>query len=163
MESPECQSTHTFPILFRDPSPQIMGQTPGKLGVFCLWLETPLNQPNAKNFQRGIRKRPGQGIGNQSRVTTASTFAQVEEVVDLGASRRTARVGWCLRDVAVVVKAVLGSHFGVGAPPLLVCFSGHWDVHWGFGILTHDHLSQRGTPRILVLPYISILSRNPSF
>ena len=22
-------------------------------------------------------------------------------------------------------------HFGVGAPPILVYFSGDWDVHWG--------------------------------
>ena len=25
-------------------------------------------------------------------------------------------------------------HFGVGAPPILVYFSGDWDVHWGYGI-----------------------------
>ena len=31
----------------------------------------------------------------------------------------------------------MGSHFGVGAPPILVYFSGDWDVHWGYGILTH--------------------------
>ena len=32
-------------------------------------------------------------------------------------------------------------HFGVGAPPSLVYFSGDWDVHWGYGILTHGHMS----------------------
>ena len=31
-------------------------------------------------------------------------------------------------------------HVGVGAPPILVYFSGDWDVHWGYGILTHGHL-----------------------
>ena len=30
-------------------------------------------------------------------------------------------------------------HFGVGAPPILVYFSGDWDVHWGYGMLTHGH------------------------
>ena len=35
-------------------------------------------------------------------------------------------------------------HFGVGAPPILVYFSGDWDVHWGYGRLTHGHLT---TPR----------------
>ena len=30
-------------------------------------------------------------------------------------------------------------HFGVGAPPILVYFSGDWDVHWGYGVLTHGH------------------------
>ena len=35
----------------------------------------------------------------------------------------------------VVVKSVLGSHFGVGAPP---DFSG--DVHGGYGLLTQGHL-----------------------
>ena len=33
-------------------------------------------------------------------------------------------------------------HFEVGAPPILVCFSGDWDVHWGYGILTHGHVSK---------------------
>ena len=26
----------------------------------------------------------------------------------------------------------MGSYFGVGAPPILVYFSGDWDVHWGY-------------------------------
>ena len=29
-------------------------------------------------------------------------------------------------------------HFGVGSPPILVYFSGDWDV--GYGILTHGHM-----------------------
>ena len=35
----------------------------------------------------------------------------------------------------------MGSHFGVGAPPMLVYFSGDWDVHWGYGLLTHGQIS----------------------
>ena len=31
-------------------------------------------------------------------------------------------------------------HFGVSAPPMLVYFGGDWDVHWGYGILTHGHV-----------------------
>ena len=31
-------------------------------------------------------------------------------------------------------------HFGVGAPPILVYFSGDWDVHSGYRILTHGHM-----------------------
>ena len=31
-------------------------------------------------------------------------------------------------------------HIGVGAPPVLVNFGGDWDVHWGYGILTHGHM-----------------------
>ena len=34
-------------------------------------------------------------------------------------------------------------HFGVGAPPISVYFSGDWDVHWGYGILTHGHLGSK--------------------
>ena len=30
-------------------------------------------------------------------------------------------------------------HFGVGVPPILVYFSGNWDVHWRYGVLTHSH------------------------
>ena len=33
-----------------------------------------------------------------------------------------------------------GYHFGVGAPPILVLFSGDWDVHWGYVILTHGQM-----------------------
>ena len=33
--------------------------------------------------------------------------------------------------------------FGVGAPPILVFFSGDWDVHWGNGLLTHDHMGAK--------------------
>ena len=28
----------------------------------------------------------------------------------------------------------MGSHFGVRAPPILVYFSGDWDVHWGYDL-----------------------------
>ena len=31
-------------------------------------------------------------------------------------------------------------HYGVGAPPILVYFSGDWDVHWGYGLLTHGNI-----------------------
>ena len=31
-------------------------------------------------------------------------------------------------------------HFGVGALPILVNFSGDWDVHRGYGLLTHGHM-----------------------
>ena len=31
-------------------------------------------------------------------------------------------------------------HFWVGAPLILVYFSADWDVHWGYGILTHGHI-----------------------
>ena len=34
-------------------------------------------------------------------------------------------------------------HFGVGARPILVCFCGDWDVHWGYDILTHGHVYQK--------------------
>ena len=31
-------------------------------------------------------------------------------------------------------------HFGVSAPPILVYFSGDWDVHRGYGLWTHGHM-----------------------
>ena len=36
-------------------------------------------------------------------------------------------------------------HCWVGAPPILIYFSGDWDVHWGYGALTHGHLPQERT------------------
>ena len=36
----------------------------------------------------------------------------------------------------------MGSHFGVGefATHFRTYFSGDWDVHWGYGLLTHGHV-----------------------
>ena len=32
-------------------------------------------------------------------------------------------------------------HFGIGAPPILVYFSGDWDVHCGGRVVTHGHVA----------------------
>ena len=32
-------------------------------------------------------------------------------------------------------------HFGVGAPPTFVYFSGDWDVYWGYRVLTYGHVA----------------------
>ena len=37
-------------------------------------------------------------------------------------------------------------HFGVGAPPILVYFSGDWDVHWRYGILTDGQMALCNAP-----------------
>ena len=34
-------------------------------------------------------------------------------------------------------------HFGLGAPPLLIYFSGDWDVHWGYSLLSHSHFAAK--------------------
>ena len=31
-------------------------------------------------------------------------------------------------------------HFGLAAPRILANVSGDWDVHWGYGFLTHGHI-----------------------
>ena len=36
-------------------------------------------------------------------------------------------------------------HVGVSAPPFLVYFSGEWDVHWGYRLLTHGHMRNHGS------------------
>ena len=36
-------------------------------------------------------------------------------------------------------------HFGIGAPPILVDFSGDWDVHCGYGVLTHGRIASKPT------------------
>ena len=40
----------------------------------------------------------------------------------------------------------MGSHFQVGAPPIVDYFSGDWDARWGYGILTHGHLDMGVVP-----------------
>ena len=40
-------------------------------------------------------------------------------------------------------------HFGIGAPPILVYFSWDWDVHWGYGVLTHSQLISCFEPWLL--------------
>ena len=41
-------------------------------------------------------------------------------------------------------------HFGAfGAPPILAYFGGDWDVHWGYGLLTHGHVFfLKGAPKV---------------
>ena len=52
-------------------------------------------------------------------------------------------------------------HFGVGAPPILDSFSGGWDVHWGYGLLTHGQMTEGAeglveeTPRLGQLAFPS--------
>ena len=41
-------------------------------------------------------------------------------------------------------------HFGVGVPPISVYSSEDWDVHWGYGILTHGPLNM-AQERLLAL------------
>ena len=36
----------------------------------------------------------------------------------------------------------------MNSPPILVYFSGDWDVHWGYGVLTHGHISWRNLASI---------------
>ena len=43
-----------------------------------------------------------------------------------------------IKPIWLWVKTVLGSHFGVGAPPSLA-YCGDWDVHWRYVMLTHGH------------------------
>ena len=37
-------------------------------------------------------------------------------------------------------------HFGAGefTTHFRTCFSGDWDVYWGYGLLTHSHVSKQG-------------------
>ena len=48
-----------------------------------------------------------------------------------------------LSDTHVAVGQSQWCHFGVGAPPILVYFSGDWDVDWdwGYGLLTYGQVS----------------------
>ena len=51
-------------------------------------------------------------------------------------------------------------HFGVGAPPILVNFSGDWDVHWRYGILTPGHMTVKPLcipPKIFSLLWLAVL------
>ena len=54
----------------------------------------------------------------------------------------------------------MGSHFGVGAPPILVYSSGDWDVHWGYGLLTHGHTSNRQKTGVSMLDRRLLTSGN---
>ena len=44
----------------------------------------------------------------------------------------------CVRPIGCGSKPMV-PFWLVGAPPIVVYFSGDWDVHWGYGILTHAH------------------------
>ena len=42
-------------------------------------------------------------------------------------------------------------HFGMGAPSIVVYFSGDGDVHWGHGVLTHSHMMAQETESRLII------------
>ena len=46
-----------------------------------------------------------------------------------------------IRDTQMAMVQNQWYHFGIGAPPILVYFSPDWDVHRGYGVLTHGHIS----------------------
>ena len=46
----------------------------------------------------------------------------------------------CKKDGHMAVAQNQWYHFGVGASPILVYFSGDSDFHWGYGLLTHGHI-----------------------
>ena len=49
----------------------------------------------------------------------------------------------------VICRVAVGQnqwyHFGVSARPILVYFTRDWDVHWGYGILTHGQVAEAGS------------------
>ena len=47
---------------------------------------------------------------------------------------------------------LMASHFGVGAPPILVYFSGDWDVHWRYD-LDFDPWPSAGGDRVEPTPF----------
>ena len=53
---------------------------------------------------------------------------------------RAHRNAFCLTTAQVAVGQNQWYHFGVGAPPILVYFSGDWDVHWRYGLLPHGQV-----------------------
>ena len=53
------------------------------------------------------------------------------------------RGAWPLAHVAMTSKP-MGSHFKIGAPPIIVYFSGDWDVHWTYGVLIHGQVAGLG-------------------
>ena len=50
-------------------------------------------------------------------------------------------------------------HFGIGAPPILVYFSGDWDVHWGYGVDPWPYGSAQPTERF---PGVGQFMQTPS-
>ena len=66
----------------------------------------------------------------------------------MAAAAIRSRRGWLespsldIGEAFVRMKMAMGQHQyqWYGAPPILVYFSGDWDVHWGYGVLTHSHI-----------------------
>ena len=95
------------------------------------------------------RRAPWTGSNGISRAGQRIVFFQAAAVnqpialtlMRLGPGGTSAPLG---QDRAVVVKTVLGSHFGVGefTTHFRTYFSGDWDVHWGYGILTYGHMAE---------------------
>ena len=104
-------------------------------GATCL-----LVSPKKEEAVRAVPKRSMEKKGTWWVPGSMSCLLVLEPVLGIPEYRKPP-VGWPFL-VHLAVGQHQWYHFGVGAPPILVYFSGDWDVHWGLnGRLTHGNFS----------------------
>ena len=84
-------------------------------------------------------RSPTPSLRGAKRVSPTGLFFQLPHLG--GKNSQTYRPPiFAVCQVSVAVGQNQWYHVGVGAPPILVYFSGDRDVQWGYGILTHGHV-----------------------
>ena len=104
-------------------------------GAGCLVVLGPFRHPpTATGLPRpgGTARRVLCGAAHEAESEPWLTAKGRERTARAGAGRRSG----CCRHLDAGQNQWY--HFGVGAPPILVYFGDHWDVHWGYGLLTHS-------------------------
>ena len=88
-------------------------------------IQASLNESNCK--PRNIFRLAGDMPRSERLQSRTSAGVKVDGAIPLWVSQ-------------VAVGQKQWYHFGIGAPPILVYISGDWDVHWGYGLLTHGQV-----------------------
>ena len=107
--------------------------------AFCRWLLRAGHQTIKVDRVRRLRA----SVVSEGDRPTGATDGSDEDLTDFspGAARPFSPLLMQGDGDRWWFKTVYGSHCGIGAPPILV-YSGDWDVHWGYGVLTHRQMKR---------------------
>ena len=84
---------------------------------------------------------PGASFISRLNALSPEGLAPLHLAASAGADRavRAGDPGRCIGSDRFYMAVVVKTNFGTGASRISV-YSGDWDVHWGYGVLTHGYV-----------------------